>query len=242
MDPSELEKQIGDLELAVDRLRSLYDQYFMGIEKIEPGVTRKDVDRRIHALRKEPIRNTALRFRFQMILQRYNVFQTHWQRICREIDNGTYKRHLLRAEQRVAELAAPQRRTTSRPAPSVPRRAEPPPRDLAAELAELDKEFAPPSPRSIAPRPPPLSKRAPDRLASTGAEEGLPEYRIRQLYVEYVEAKRRQRESTAAVTYDALADSLRESSNRLRQKHGKPVDFEVGIKDGKAILKPVIRR
>jgi hypothetical protein len=55
-------------------------------------VPRKDVERRIYSLRKEQIRNTALRFRFQMILQRYNTYQTHWQRICREIENGTYKR------------------------------------------------------------------------------------------------------------------------------------------------------
>ena len=88
----------------VDRLRSLYEQYFMGIERLEPTVPRKDVDRRIQSLRKEQIRNTALRFRFQMILQRYNTYQTHWMRICREIENGTYKRHLLkRAQQRFGD-------------------------------------------------------------------------------------------------------------------------------------------
>ena len=89
VEPLDVEKLISELEVAVDRLRSLYEQYFMGFEKLEPTVPRKEVDRRIHALRKEQIRNTALRFRFQMILQRYNVFQTHWQRICREIENGT---------------------------------------------------------------------------------------------------------------------------------------------------------
>ena len=97
---TETERLIGELEIAVDRLRSLYEQYFMGIEKLEPTVPRKDVDRRIHVIRKEQIRNTALRFRFQMVLQRYNTYQTHWQRICRDIENGTYKRHVIRAQQR----------------------------------------------------------------------------------------------------------------------------------------------
>ena len=73
MEQPEVEKLVGELELGVDRLRSLYEQYFMGIEKLEPTVPRKDVDRRIHVLRKEQIRNTALRFKFQMILQRYNA-------------------------------------------------------------------------------------------------------------------------------------------------------------------------
>jgi hypothetical protein len=69
----------------------------------------------------------------------------------------------------------------------------------------------------------------------------LPDARVRAIYAQYVDAKRRQNESTAAITYDAVAKSLRDSSAKLRQKHGKAVDFEVAIKDGKAILKPVLK-
>lgn len=65
--------------------------------------------------------------------------------------------------------------------------------------------------------------------------------RVRELYARYVEAKRRQNESTAAITFEAVAKSLRESSAKLREKHGKAVDFEVAVKDGKAILKPVLK-
>jgi hypothetical protein len=377
-----LEQQIGDLDVAIDRLRSLYDQYFMGIERIEPAVPRKDVERKIYALRKEQIRNTALRFRFQMILQRYSTFQSHWQRICREIENGTYKRQLRHSERKrpptpeplpeplpepasasarpgeaplvpaAPPLRAPLPAPTAPPlrAPLPPLTAPPPraplpapgapplraplpaptapppraplpapgaplPRNLAAELEELDKEFAPATPRGIGPpvppkipaiapsrqaqpptaprqslpaptlsRPPPLSPparattpghaqapsgpattlppaslppaRAPritaappsspkiSPAAATPAprrDGGLPEYRVRQLYVEYVDAKRRQKESTASLTYEALAASLRASSQKLREKHGKPVDFEVGLKDGKAVLRPKLK-
>jgi hypothetical protein len=69
----------------------------------------------------------------------------------------------------------------------------------------------------------------------------LPDARLRAIYAQYVDAKRKQNESTAAITYDAVAKSLRDSSAKLREKHGKPVDFEVAIKDGKAILKPVLK-
>src|ERR1700737_3226125 len=106
----------------------------MGIEKLEPTVPRKDVDRRIYALRKEQIRNTAQRFRFQMLLPRYHTYQTHWQRICRDIENGTYKRHLIRAQQRFGG-----KRPSGRPPPTSPL----PARTFADELAELDREFAP---------------------------------------------------------------------------------------------------
>src|SRR4051812_21113044 len=70
----------------------------MGIERIEPQIPRKDVDRRIYVLRREKIRNTAKRFKLQTIISRYNTFQQYWQRICREIEQGTYKRHLIKAE------------------------------------------------------------------------------------------------------------------------------------------------
>src|SRR5687767_237564 len=97
MEPSELEKQLNDLEDKIDRLRALYEQYFMGIERLEPLTPRKDVDRKIVMMRKEQMRNTALRFRFNTLCQRFNTMQQHWSRITREIENGTYKRDVARA-------------------------------------------------------------------------------------------------------------------------------------------------
>jgi muramidase (phage lysozyme) len=64
---------------------------------------------------------------------------------------------------------------------------------------------------------------------------------MKQLYAQLVEAKRRQNESTAAVTYQSVAKTLQESGEKLRQKHGRAVDFEVAVKDGKAILRPIIK-
>ena len=100
MDAAELEKNISDFEEKLDRLRALYEQYFSGIEKLEPQVPRKDLERRIALLRKEQIRNTAMRFKFNTLVQRYNTMGQHWARILREIENGTYKRDLARAAAR----------------------------------------------------------------------------------------------------------------------------------------------
>ncbi len=98
MTGEELDVQLAELEIRLERLRALYEQYFLGFEKLEPTVARKDFDRRIWTLRHENIRNTARRFKLQTLVQRYNTFQQYWQRICREIENGTYRRHLARAE------------------------------------------------------------------------------------------------------------------------------------------------
>jgi hypothetical protein len=100
VDATELETALEELETRLERLRSLYEQYFLGIEKVPPMVVRADVERRMWALRKEQIHNTAKRFKLQTIVQRFNTFQQYWQRICREIENGTYSPHLARARKK----------------------------------------------------------------------------------------------------------------------------------------------
>lgn len=104
MNLDEIDIQISELETRIDRLRALYEQYFMGFERTEPSVPRKDVERRIQDLRKVRFNNTAKRFKFQTLIQRYNTMQQYWGRICREIENGTYKRHKLKAERTIGSL------------------------------------------------------------------------------------------------------------------------------------------
>ena len=43
MDTAEIERELDDLETRIDRLRALYEQYFLGIEKMEPLTARKEV-------------------------------------------------------------------------------------------------------------------------------------------------------------------------------------------------------
>jgi len=95
----QIDLAITELETRLDRLRVLYEHYFMGIERIEPSVPRKDVERRVADLRKARFHSTVQRFKFQTIVQRYNTMQQHWSRICREIELGTFRRHRLKAEQ-----------------------------------------------------------------------------------------------------------------------------------------------
>lgn len=100
MVPSEVERELEELETRIERLRALYEQYFMGLEKLEPLIPKKDVERRIWVLRRVQVRNTGLRFKFQMLIQRFNTFQQYWLRVVREIENGTYRRDVLRAARR----------------------------------------------------------------------------------------------------------------------------------------------
>ena len=44
MDTSEVERELEELVSRIERLRALYEQYFLDIEKLEPQIQRKDVD------------------------------------------------------------------------------------------------------------------------------------------------------------------------------------------------------
>ena len=100
MTPKEFEITLSDAEVQLSRLKHLYEQWFQGIERIEPKIPRKQLDRNLHMLRKVQPRNTALRFRFQTLIQRYTTLQTYWRRVGRQIEEGTYRRDLLRARRR----------------------------------------------------------------------------------------------------------------------------------------------
>ena len=156
----ELETALSELDERVDRLRGLYEQYFLGFEKSEPRILRSDVDRRVAQLRKTPIKNTALRFRFNVIAQKLTTYSMYWSRICRQIEDGTYKRHVTRAAKKFGAPPAPKVEE-----PSVEIQLEElEARDMAELLAEanaaIDARTGPPSlprPSSSAPSAPPLS-------------------------------------------------------------------------------------
>jgi len=120
MSPAEFEQLLNDVESRLDRLKALYEQWFQGLERLEPTVPRKAVERGIAALRKDQPRNTALRFRFQTLQQKWNTYNTYWQRIGRQIEEGTYRRDLMRARRRrEAARAAHLRSESSAPAPEL---------------------------------------------------------------------------------------------------------------------------
>ena len=101
--PENLEQVITELEQKLDRLRVLYEQYFLGIEKIPPTNRQRDVVRIIREIGNYHIQSSAPKFRYTALVQRFNVHRAYWARNVREIEEGTYKRHRFKVERR--ELA-----------------------------------------------------------------------------------------------------------------------------------------
>lgn len=94
---NELEALIGELESKMGRLRTLYEQYFMGIERTPPTEVRKDVFRLVSRLDQMHVQNTAQKFHVRSLIQRFNSYKAYWSRTERQIENGTYHRDRNRA-------------------------------------------------------------------------------------------------------------------------------------------------
>src|SRR4029079_5374340 len=89
MDQKQFEATLHDAETRLRRLKTLYDQWLSGFERLEPTVARNELDSVLRRLRAEQVRNTALRFRLQQLVQRHTMLVTYWRRIARQIEEGT---------------------------------------------------------------------------------------------------------------------------------------------------------
>ncbi|HJL17030.1 MAG TPA: MXAN_5187 C-terminal domain-containing protein [Sandaracinaceae bacterium LLY-WYZ-13_1] len=130
MDLKQFDVLLHDAEVKMKRLKALYEQWFQGIERIEPQVPRKELERLFKQLGKEKPRNTAARFRLQQLKARYNVYASYWQRIARQIEEGTYERDVRRARRRRGGM-------TAEPAP-----AETYELDVDVDVEDIDDEIA----------------------------------------------------------------------------------------------------
>jgi hypothetical protein len=178
MDAVEIDRELDELQGKIEQLRALYEQYFMGFERMEPLAQRKDVERRVKILRREQLRNTAQRFKLNTLVQRINTMQQHWVRVVREIENGTYRRDVIRAAARFGEGALAilgqkkPRDVAAAIAKAEARRSLEDTVELAAD--DLIDDDAPTPPMLETPRPqaPPLTRGETRPVLSGGLGQG----------------------------------------------------------------------
>lgn len=164
---NEMDVYVSELQKKFDRLKVLYEQFFMGIEKIEPLTARKELTRTILNLQQTHLRGTGLRFKVATLIQKWNIYQSYWNRTMRDIEAGRYVRHVATARRRAESKGLPfpaeemglhlPRRT--HPHPAEPR-DDGPPEDL--------KEYA------EGPPPPPVQAPAADPKSSSPALPAIP--------------------------------------------------------------------
>jgi len=92
-----IDEELKILEVKIKQLKMEYEHYFLGSRPSEPGYLRAEVQKAMLRLSSTPIQNTAARFQFNTLNQRFQTFKRQWDTITRQIDAGTYKRHVFKA-------------------------------------------------------------------------------------------------------------------------------------------------
>jgi hypothetical protein len=93
-----IEEELDELEIKINRLKMEYEQYFLGVLKREPYVLRGDVQKTIHRYLSAPPNQARTKFRFNSLCARYQSYRQLWGRTMRQIEEGTYRPHVLRAQ------------------------------------------------------------------------------------------------------------------------------------------------
>ena len=231
------DSELVELERRVEELRVAYEHYFMGLEKREPMLLRAEVVREVRRSELDGASRTPVRFRFATLRQRLATYESYWDRMCRQIEEGTVKRERFGRFKAVAKAPASEPDTGAAAAASdTEDAAKKEPSELAREaeaflesLTGTPSDPAPPPPRSGPPPLPPAAQRAratPPPLPGTRPYD--------QLYREYLDAKRANAESVERVSYDAFARSV------SRQATAGEGELKVAVRNGKVTL--VLRR
>ncbi|HZS35444.1 MAG TPA: MXAN_5187 C-terminal domain-containing protein [Polyangia bacterium] len=250
--PPDIGELLAELAIKIERVKQLYEQYFMGIEKLEPLVARKEVTRALLLLQQQQIRNTGVRFKFNTMLQKWNIYITYWNRTLREIDAGTYVKHLAKAR-RAAEREGKEmpielvlrKRGSSGELPQQPVEAPsilpPKPRSGPPPIpgSHAPPTGAPPPPSRASPPPVPGSAAAGPRTTPVPAANipGMSEAELRALHKKYVDARAQAGEG-GNVSYQSLVNSLAKQVPKVLEQPGvRGVRFDVAVQNGKAVLK-----
>lgn len=115
-----LDEDLGVLDTKIKQLKLEYEQYFLGSRPREPVLLRAEVQKLVTLYMGTPIQNTATRFRFNNLCGRFFTFKRQWDAVMRQIEDGTYVRHVFKAKlhrRDDAEAAPPAQKAAAGQAP-----------------------------------------------------------------------------------------------------------------------------
>ncbi|MFV8753880.1 MXAN_5187 C-terminal domain-containing protein [Nannocystaceae bacterium ST9] len=226
---------LDELEEAIEMLKVAFERYFNGVDRIPPTRDHDDVKRSVRTLLTIRGGPTAVRFRLQNLKARLVTYEHYWTRILLQIEKGTFKRVVAESERR--QMQAERQRIEAQVAAEAQAAA------AAAEAkpaGESESEDAPArSSQSGRYRIPVARPPSPPSSPSSRASlpSGVDASEARELFKQFVAAKKAAGEPTAGLTYGKLVDKLSRELPDLRAKHGEDIRFEVATVNGKVRLR-----
>lgn len=208
----DIQRELDELDKRVTELKILYDKYFLGLEKFEPQKNRLEAQRIINDLQGRYIRNTGAKFRRDQLKSKFLSYCRYWDRILKQIEEGTYRGHKVRAE-----LHERERRE---------REAKRAGAEGTATATVESGANGKPAANGNGARPP----------AAPGAKPDP----VQRLLDQFVAAKKKAGERSEGLTRDKMAAVIQQQSAALKAKYNcKSVEFRVVVEGGKAKLKAI---
>lgn len=207
---------LDELEEGIERLKVQFDRYFYGVDKVPPVREREKLERAMRNVMRQPFTTTVLRYRFAQLKQRLTTYTHYWNRILNQIEKGTYKRVLAEASRREREQMFAKQQAAE-----------------AAAAAQQEPAAAGQKPANGKPRPAPASAGG----GKVNLPDGMNAKQARDLFKQFVQAKKAAGENTRGITYGGLVQKLARELPKLQQKHGGKVSFEVTTVNGKVKLR-----
>ncbi len=218
------EDELRGLQNKLEQLRRKYDQYFLGMEKREPGFERERIERDIRKSKLVGALNSATRFKYKQFLARYRTLAERWDRVTRQMEDGTYRRGAVTQEER---LAAKQADSALKRAEGIdPNTGKPTdgtdgaPADASADRKRLAG----------------ASLRAQQFLANKLAAKKQEGGDVRGLYDSYVAAKKQRGEDVSKLSLSRFASSVKKQRQRAKEKLGTDVELRLKVTDDKVSL------
>lgn len=91
------DEELKLVEIKLTQLKLDYEKYFLGTRPTEPVQLRSEVQKSMIKFANTRLTNSALRFKFNSLNGRYQAFKRQWDTVLRQIEAGTYKRHVFKA-------------------------------------------------------------------------------------------------------------------------------------------------
>jgi hypothetical protein len=234
--PEAVAERLAEMERKIDRLRTLYESFFAGTDRRPPNTPRRELNRLMLETQQLSIRNAGLRFRFQTLSQRWTLYTTYWNRTLREIEAGTYRKDLAKAQRRLAQRGEPLTEAEvvamGIPLPRAKAFVERQNRTLVAREGNPTVTDGTPPPPPPAPAPPPAA------AAKASDVPGMNDDDIADLQRRYNAALAGLENPRPALTVAKLKEMLATRVPEiLRQQAATGVRFDVATRDGKVVLR-----
>jgi hypothetical protein len=231
-----VDARLEEIGRKLDRLRVLYESFFMGTERAPPNVPRRELNRLILELQQVPIPNATLRFRFQTLQQRWVLLTTYWNRTLREIEAGIYRRDIAKAHRHLAArggaITEEEALRLGIPASRVKSFVSRQNRLGGAPGTDAAAPAGPPPPVAPAAKPP-----APEPPAAA-ALPGLRSGELEDFYTRYVKAHRDATGAPPKASLEQMRARLEQDLPRiLAQQQCQRIKLDVAIEGGKVRLR-----